>query len=75
MIHLCSKCGIERNCGCGDCGENKFEVCTLCNNNEVLTKAEQLGIPKSDLGMDPLGGYHFKLGQKEEQPFWDSVMN
>ncbi len=63
MIHICTKCGDERDCNCGDCGELKEEVCTYCNNKEVIPKAQQLGIQISELGQDPLGGYHFKDGQ------------
>ena len=60
MIHICSKCGTKRDCGCGDCGEKVEELCTPCNNKIVLKEAKEREIPISELGMDPLGGYHIK---------------
>ncbi len=61
MKHYCRFCGIPRECGCGDpCGEAVRETCTICNNEKVLAEAKERGIPISELGMNPLGGYHFK---------------
>ena len=63
MIHTCRVCDTARNCGCGDCGESKLEICTKCNNVQVLSAAKHEGIPISHLAQDPLGGYHFKPNQ------------
>jgi len=60
MKHICRFCGEQRDCGCGDCGEDVKETCTKCNNKIVLDLAKERGIPISELGMDPLGGYHIK---------------
>lgn len=67
MIHRCNKCKIERNCGCGDCGVGEYEICTNCNNTIILSKAQKLGIPKTELGMDPIGGYMFKPNQLSKE--------
>jgi len=60
MIHVCKYCDNWRDCDCGDCGESKEETCTSCNNVMILALAGHLNIPVKKLGMDPLGGYHFK---------------
>jgi len=61
MIHYCRLCGTPRECGCGyPCGESIRETCKECNNKIVLSEAKERGIQISELGIDPLGGYHIK---------------
>lgn len=60
MNHVCKTCGKVRDCGCGDCGENRLETCATCQNLKVIPFAEKYNIPLLELGLNPLGGYFIK---------------
>lgn len=74
MIHVCERCGNRRDCLCGDCGEKKEEICTKCNNIVTDYVILRYKIPKTELGLDVLGGWHIKKSNIEKYKIDKSLL-